>query len=103
MTISMADGHVHQLELIPLGEGSWRLCDRNVEEDDPASIVAYIETTAEGLEVVWLHGRRGWTHFTDLTDVLRAAAADLAPGGLNRRQRPFAIPHFPPPPRRAAP
>ncbi|MFH8252262.1 hypothetical protein ACH3VR_17990 [Microbacterium sp. B2969] len=95
----MAEGSVHQLELVPLSEDAWRLCDRNVEEDDPASVVAYVEATADGVEVIWLHGRSGWSHFTELGDVLRAAAADLSPGGaFGRGHRPIEIPHFPPMP-----
>lgn len=98
MTMSMAEGPVHQLELMPLGEGAWRLCDRNVEEDDPASVVAYIEQTEEFLEVVWLHGRLGWARFTELSEVLEAAAAELAPLHSDRARRPIEIPHFAPRP-----
>ncbi|QIG38661.1 hypothetical protein G5T42_03485 [Microbacterium sp. 4R-513] len=96
MTTFMPDGPVHQLELVPLGEGAWRLCDRNVQEDDPASVMAYVEQSEEFLEVVWLHGRLGWARFTCLTEVLEAAAAELAPTPAHRARRPVDIPHFAP-------
>lgn len=96
MTMSMADGPVHQLELVPLGEGAWRLCDRNVDEDDPASVIAYIEQSEEFLEVVWLRGGLGWARFTQLGEVLEAAAAELAPLHSDRARRPIEIPHFAP-------
>jgi hypothetical protein len=96
MTMSMAEGPVHQLELVPLGDGAWRLCDRNVEEDDPASVVAYVEQSGEMLEVVWLQGRFGWTRFARLSEVLEAAAAELAPTPSSRGRRPIEIPHFAP-------
>ena len=96
MTTSMAYGPVHQLELVPLGEGAWRLCDRSVEEDDPASVIAYVEQAEEFLEVVWLHGRFGWARFTQLGEVLEAAAGELAPPHADRARRPIEIPHFAP-------
>lgn len=96
MTTSMAEGPVHQLELIPLGEGAWRLCDRNVEEDDPASVIAYVEQTDDAIEVVWLQGHFGWTRFAQLGEVLEAAAAELAPTPSIRARRPIEIPHFAP-------
>jgi hypothetical protein len=98
---SMIEGSVHQLELIPLGLTSWRLFDRSVDVDDPASLVAYVEETLDGYEVVWLQARAGWSRFTSLDEVLRAAAADLSPTAADRARRPIEIPHFAPksPPR----
>ena len=96
MTTSMEFDAVHQLELVPLGEGAWRLCDRDVDDDDPASVVAYVEETTRGFEVVWLQGRSGWTRFERLGDVLTAAAIDLSPAPAPRSRRPIDIPHFAP-------
>ncbi|MEU1971587.1 hypothetical protein ABZ477_08015 [Microbacterium sp. NPDC019599] len=96
VTTSMADGSVHQLELVPLGVGGWRLCDRSLEADDPVSIVAYVEQTADGIEVVWLQGRSGVSFYAELADVFRAAVSDLSPGGVPRSTRPIEIPHFAP-------
>lgn len=96
MTMSMDKGTVHQLELVPLVEGAWRLCDRSLDDDDPASVVAYVEQTARGVEVVWLHGKAGWATFERLSDVLTAAAVDLTPAPPPRSRRPFDIPHIAP-------
>ena len=97
----MAEGPLHQLELLPLGDGAWRLSDHSVEGDDPASLVAYIEETTVGVEVVWLRGRGGTARFDELSDVLRAAATELSLGAGSRATRPIEIPHFAPrtPPR----
>jgi hypothetical protein len=97
----MAEGPLHQLELLPLGDGAWRLFDHSVEGDDPASIVAYIEETTVGIEVIWLRGRGGAARFDELSDVLRAAAMELSLGAGSRATRPIEIPHFAPrtPPR----
>lgn len=101
MTTSMEDRAVHHLELEPLGIGAWRLCDRDVGDDDPASVVAYLEETGRGIEVVWLHGRGGRSTFAHVGEVLEAAAIVLIPAAGTRSQRPVAIPHFAPksPPR----
>lgn len=96
MSTSMAEGPVHQLELVPLGDGSWRLCDRSVRDDDPASVVAYVEGGDEGFDVVWLQ-RVGCAHFGSLREVLLAAADESAQ--VPARHRPYEIPHLPPRPR----
>ena len=93
----MAEGPVHQLELLPLGEGAWRLCDRSLDDDDPASVVAYVEAGAEGFDVVWLQSRGGRAVFRTLGDVLLAAIDESAP--VSAGHRPYAIPHLPPRPR----
>ena len=94
----MTEGPLHLLELLPLGDGTWRLCDHSVEGDDPASLVAYVEQTAAGVEVVWLRGRGGSARFDELSDVLRAAALELSLGAGSRATRPIEIPHFAPRP-----
>lgn len=97
----MADEPLHQLQLFPLGDGAWRLFDHSVEGDESASVVAYIEETTSGIEVVWVRGRGGAARFDDLSDVLRAAATELSLGAGSRATRPIEIPHFAPrtPPR----
>ena len=92
----MAEGPLHQLELLPLVEGAWRLLDHSVQGDDPASVVAYVEETAAGIEVVWLRGGGGSSHFEELGDVLRVAAMELSLGAVPRSTRPIEIPHFAP-------
>ena len=108
MAISMAEGQLHQLELLPLGDGAWRLFDHSVEGDDPAGMVAYIEQTTVGIEVVWLRGRGGTARFDDLSGQLHAeygpAQMELSLGAGSRATRPIEIPHFAPrtPPRTSA-
>ncbi|WP_243075522.1 hypothetical protein [Microbacterium sp. SS28] len=96
MTTSLDHGTVHQLELVPLGDGAWRLCDRSVEDDDPSSVVAYVEATAEGFEVVWLQRVGGRSIYGGLNDVLLAAIDEMMP--IVSGRRPFEIPHLPPRP-----
>jgi hypothetical protein len=96
MSTSMAEGPVHQLELVPLGEGAWRLCDRNLDEDDPASVVAYVEAGTEGFDVVWLQRFGGRSRFSTLGDVLLAAIDGSS--SISAGHRPYRIPHLPPRP-----
>lgn len=92
----------HQLELMPLTEGAWRICDRSVASSDAASVIAYVEqlTTDDRselcFEVVWVHGTRGITRHTSLQSVL-LMAADLLAGTVSAgRAKPKPIAHFPP-------
>ena len=96
MSTSMAEGPVHQLEFVPLGEGAWRLCDRKLSDHDPASVVAYVEEGVMGFDVVWLHRIGGRSRFSSLGDVLLAAIDESPP--TPARCRPFEIPHLPPRP-----
>lgn len=89
---------VHQLELVPLGDEAWRLCDGNVEASDATSVVAYIERRAGGYEVVWVSVHRGIERFATLGDVLERAANVLASMPISGATRPIAIPHFAPVP-----
>lgn len=89
---------VHQLELVPLGNDAWRLCDGNVEATDATSVVAYVERRGVGYEVVWVSACRGVERHATLGDVLERAAevlADIPPSGATR---PIEIPHFAPVP-----
>jgi hypothetical protein len=88
---------VHQLMLTPLDDTSWRLCDRNVLSDDPASLVAYVQQVdADAYEVVWISHGVGSARFASLDEVFRAAVdridQDSALGGT----KPLPIPHYRP-------
>ncbi|GAA2010950.1 hypothetical protein [Microbacterium ulmi] len=89
---------VERLQLIGLSQNSWRLCDRRAPHQDAASVLAYIERTADGYEVVWLQGGLGETRFSALADVLTEAAQRIAEVPREGPGRPVPIPHFPPPP-----
>lgn len=92
----MERGAVHRFELIPLADGAWRLCDRSFDADDPAGVVAYVEETSDGVEVVWLQGRLGRETFPVLGDVLIVAEVDITPMRRSRSRRPVEIPHIAP-------
>lgn len=83
------------LELVPLGRGVWRLCDRTALMGDVATVIAYIERTVnpDGFHVVWQQGIPGPRHVEGLDEIV-AMAAERRPRGA---ERPIPIPHFPPP------
>lgn len=87
---------VHQLELVPLGDEAWRLCDGNVEASDATSVVAYIERRTSGYEVVWVSVHRGVERYATIGDVLERAAKVLADVPASGATRPIPIPHFAP-------
>lgn len=89
-----------QLELVPLGEGAWRVCDRSVAACDAASVIAYVERVATddgepSFEAVWVQGARGMTRHSSIQSVL-LMAADLLAACVSRAERPKPIAHFPP-------
>lgn len=92
----------HQLELVPLIEGAWRVCDRSVAASDAASVIAYVEQVSTddrselGYEVVWVQGARGTTRHTSIESVLRMAADLMAAQGSVGPAKPKPIAHFPP-------
>jgi len=89
---------VHRLELVPLGDEAWRLCDGNEEASDATSVVAYVERRPSGYEVVWVSLRQGVERFATLGDVLERAAQVLAEVPVSGATRPIPIPHFAPSP-----
>lgn len=84
------------LELLPIDERSWRLCDPRWRPSDAPYVVAYIEHLDEQYDVVWMRGARRRARVSCLDECLRLAreqlAQDIVPG-----TRPIEIPHFPPP------
>jgi hypothetical protein len=92
----------HQLELVPLGEGAWRVCDRSVASSDAASVIAYVEQIPMDdfhelmYEVVWVHGTRGTTRHTSIQSVLLMAADLVAATSSSGAAKPKPIAHFPP-------
>ncbi|WP_460815958.1 hypothetical protein [Microbacterium petrolearium] len=89
---------VHQLDLVPLGEDAWRLCDRSVDSCDATSVVAYVERRDDGYEVVWVSTHRGVERFTTMGDALERAAEVLSAVTPPGATRPIPIPHFAPRP-----
>ncbi|GGH50711.1 hypothetical protein [Microbacterium album] len=92
----------HQLELVPLGDGAWRVCDRSVAACDAASVIAYVEQIARdepdelSYEAVWVSGTRGTTRHGSIESVLLLAADVLAACASTGPRRPKQIAHFQP-------
>jgi hypothetical protein len=87
-----------QWELIPLGRGGWRICDRSLAPTDPDRVFAHVEKSEDGiLDVLWTRSpcptRSRYRDFDELFADLDAA---LAAGRQSRSGPPRAIPHFPP-------
>ncbi|MER7796365.1 hypothetical protein [Microbacterium sp. NPDC096154] len=93
---------IHQLELVPLTEGAWRVCDRSVATCDAASVIAYVEqlptdeSEEPSYEAVWVFGTRGITHHTTIESVLSMAASLRAAAASSGAAKPKPIAHFPP-------
>lgn len=83
------------LELAPIDDRSWRLCDPRWNPNDAPYVVAYIEQVNDIYEVVWMRGIRRRCRLTSLHECARAGeeqlAADIRPG-----TRPVEIAAFPP-------
>jgi len=87
---------VHRLELVPLADDAWRLCDRAVATCDADSLIAYVELRRDGrYEVTWVAHGFGVDTYAALGDLLRNATRMLAASAA-RRDKPVPIPHRPP-------
>lgn len=87
---------MHQLELVPLGDDAWRLCDRTVDASDATSVIAYVERRGLVYEVVWVSISRGVERFRTMGDVLERATGILANTPVSGATRPIPIAHFAP-------
>lgn len=86
-----------RLELIPIDEGRWRLCDGRAQRSDASYVVAYIEEVDDGLDVVWLRGGRLPARFAHIDEVTAVATRIVAEGDSRGSTRPVPIPHHAPP------
>jgi len=88
---------IHRLELRPLADRSWRLCDRSVPGSDAASVVAYVEQLDDGTyEAVWVSVGIGSARFTTIESLLRASLRLLEQSVSFGPFKPSPIPHRPP-------
>lgn len=95
MTMELAP--VHQLELIPLGDGAWRLCDSAAPAGDEAMLIAYVEQMPNGaFEAVWVYPAPGVDVLDSVEHVLLAGARRLATMLVTTDSKPIPIPHRPP-------
>jgi hypothetical protein len=69
---------IHEMELIPLSDKAWRLSDVTVPPDDAANVIAYLERTERGVEVLWLRPGIEGDRFAALEDAVAAARLVLA-------------------------
>jgi len=93
----MRSTDIHQLELTPLAERSWRLCDRSVAGSDAASVIAYVEQLdTGGYEAVWVSVGIGCVRFTSIEALFRAALRLIEQSGSLGPFKPSPIPHRPP-------
>ncbi len=100
MTIQLPDPRSEQidedLELVPIDDRSWRLCDTRWDANDAPHVVAYIELVDDVYDVIWVRGGARRARLNSLEACLCAArehvAQEVEPG-----TRPKLIPHFPPP------
>jgi hypothetical protein len=94
MTIEAAP--VHHLELVPMGDGAWRLCDRPRiprGDDGDGTLVAYIERLAGGeYEAVWVWRGPAVETFPSLEAVLVAGTRRLS-STVGSESKPVPIPH----------
>ncbi|WP_127475739.1 hypothetical protein [Microbacterium sulfonylureivorans] len=93
MTIDAAP--VHHLELVPLGERAWRLCDHApaTHPDDDGVLIAYVEQLPGGAyETVWVYRGPRVDTYASLEEVLVAATRRLAPM-VGTDSKPVPIPH----------
>lgn len=92
MTIDAAP--VHQLELVPLGDNAWRLCDHAAAGGgDARTLIAYVERLPHGsFEAVWVIDGPRVNTFASLPEVLVAAARRLAVS-VSTDSKPVPIPH----------
>jgi cytoskeletal protein RodZ len=49
-----ADRTASAVEVVPLCDGEWRLCDRRIPADDSRRLLSYVSRDGDGFEVLWL-------------------------------------------------
>ena len=66
------------LELVPLGEGTWRVSDRRYREGDPRRILGYLAENTGEYEMLWMRPRVGVFHlYPSIEDAVRAITTRL--------------------------
>ncbi|KIC59115.1 hypothetical protein RM52_04360 [Microbacterium hominis] len=97
MTTMTQTAHVGgHLELLPIDEDAWRLCDRRVSARDAEFVVAYIERTDDGFETVWMRGGARRARLSSLEECVERGERILCEQERSTASRPIPIAHFPP-------
>lgn len=66
------------VDVVPLSETTWRVCDTRCDDDDSRHIVGYIRSIADGFEMMWMRPRPGVTYrYDSFDDAVRATARRL--------------------------
>ncbi|WP_433719196.1 hypothetical protein [Microbacterium laevaniformans] len=84
------------LELLPIDEDAWRLCDGRVSARDAEFVVAYIERTDDGFETVWMRGGARRARLSSLEECVERGERILCEQERSTASRPIPIAHFPP-------
>ncbi len=84
------------LELIPIDDDAWRLCDQRAGVNDAEFVVAYIERGDDGFDAVWMSGPRRRSHHATLEDCVARGERLRHAGEVSTSSRPIPIAHFPP-------
>jgi len=84
------------LELIPIDDDAWRLCDRRAGANDAEFVVAYIERVDAGFEAIWMRGLRRRSRHDTLAECVARGEKLLRAEESSRSSRPIPIAHFPP-------
>ncbi|QRY42242.1 hypothetical protein JVX92_11290 [Microbacterium hominis] len=84
------------LELIPIDDDAWRLCDTRAGANDAEFVVAYIERGDDGYDAVWMRGPRRRSRHRRLDECLSCGHALLRAEESSTASRPIPIAHFPP-------
>lgn len=84
------------LELIPIDDDAWRLCDRRAGDNDAEFVVAYIERGDSGFEAIWMRGPRRRSKHARLEECLARGMMLLRSEDSSTASRPIPIAHFPP-------
>ena len=69
------------LDVVPLSETTWRVCDSRCDDGDSRHIVGYIHEIAGGFEMMWMRPRPGVTYRYDtFEDAVRETSRRLELG-----------------------
>ena len=76
MTTSLQGGST--VDLVPLGETTWRVCDTTFDEGDARRVIGYVQELDDGFEMMWMRPRPGVCYrYPTLDDAVRAVTLRL--------------------------
>ena len=54
------------LEVTPLGDDDWRMCDARLHPSDARRLLAYVQRDCDRVEVLWMRGKRDLEEFATI-------------------------------------